>query len=228
MSIDPLRHLDVFKPHAFGNKRVDVIGCGATGSRVVLSLAKLGIENIHVWDYDIVEPHNIANQVFGLSNIGQLKVQAMSEIVKSQTGVDIHIHNEKVDGTQRFGDYVFLLVDTMSARKEIFEKSLKYKTSTKLMIETRMGADSGRAYVINPIKSQHIKGWENTWYPDTDVEVSACGASISVGPTAEIISGLAVWQLVRSVAIDNGYDDVLDNEIIISLRSMMVMSSKFS
>jgi len=225
--VDPLRHLSVFSPHKFGNRRVDVIGCGATGSRIVLSLAKLGIENIHCWDFDVVEEHNIANQIFGIGDIGQLKVEALADIVEVQTGAKVHIHTEKVDGSQVLGEIVFLLTDTMESRREIWDKALKFKLRTQLMVETRMGADNGRIYAVNPNKPGHIKAWEETLYADDEAEVSACGASISVGPTAEIIAGLAVWQMIRWFAIEQGEEDDLDNEIIFSLRPMAVISRRF-
>ena len=227
MTVDPLRHLSVFSPHAFGNKRVDVIGAGATGSRIALSFAKLGVENIHVWDDDKVEEHNVPNQAFGLEHIGSLKVDALAAIIKAATGTEIHTHNERVDGSQNLGEVVFLVTDTMSSRKEIWDKSLKFKLKTQVLIETRMGADSGRVYALNPNKPGHIKAWEQTLYADDEAEVSACGASVSVGPTAEVIAGLAVWQLIRWFSIEQGRDDVLDNEIIFSIRPMMTISRQF-
>src|SRR5579864_2540201 len=174
MAVDPSRHLDVFSPAAFGSRRVDVIGCGATGSRVALSIAKLGIDNIHIWDFDLVEEHNIANQVFGLSHVGMTKVEALANIILDSTGTSVVIHNAKVDGTQQLGEIVFLLVDSMASRKEIFDNGLKYKLRTKLMIETRMGSDSGKVYAINPNNPNHIKAWGAMWFPDDDegVEVS--------------------------------------------------------
>lgn len=226
-SIDPLRHLTVFSPHAFDKRRVDIIGAGATGSRIVLSLAKLGVENIHVWDFDQIEEHNIANQAFSLLDVGKFKVDALAEVVLAATGTKITVHNERVDGTQQLGEIVFLLTDTMNSRKEIWDKALKFKLQTKLLIETRMGADSGRIYTVNPNKPGHIKKYEQTLYTDNEAEVSACGASVSVGPTAEIISGLAVWQMIRWFSIEQGGDDVLDNEIIIATRPMITMSRKF-
>ena len=119
MAIDPTRHLSVFSPHAFGKKRVDIIGAGATGSRIVLSLAKLGVENIHVWDFDKVEEHNIANQIYGLENIGEPKVRALADVIKKSTGTAITAHDERVDGSKQLGEAVFLLTDTMESRKEI-------------------------------------------------------------------------------------------------------------
>lgn len=228
MAIDPLRHLSVFRPHAFGNRRVDVVGCGATGSRIALSLAKLGIENIHLWDDDVVEEHNIPNQVFDLGDVGKFKVVALAEKIRSATGTAVVVHQERVDGTQLLGEIVFLLVDSMESRKAIWEGTLKYKLATTFLVETRMGADEGRVYTLSPNRLEHVNAWEKTLYSDGEAEVSACGASVSVGPTAEIISGLAVWQLVRWFAVQDGAIDDLDNQIIFNLRPMMLLNSKFS
>jgi hypothetical protein len=228
--IDTRRHLDVFSNVAFGDRRIDVIGAGATGSRIVLGLAKLGVENLHVWDFDIVEGHNIANQAYGLSDIGKPKVEALRDLVKQQTGLTINIHNEKVDGSQALGEVVFLLTDTMASRQEIWQKGIRFKIRTKVMIETRMGVDQGRCYTVNPVKSAQVKGWEQTLCSDDVAPVSACGASITVGSTAEYLSGLAVWQFIRWAAIERGRndkDDKLDHEIIFGLRPLYNMTRNF-
>lgn len=227
MSIDPLRHLEVFSPADFKDRRIDIIGCGAVGSRIALSLAKLGVENIHVWDFDKVEEHNIANQAFGNGDIGELKAEALARIVKEQTGVELNVHVEEVTGNTVLGDIVYLLTDTMKSRKEIFEGAMKFKLRTKLLIETRMGADSGYIYTLDPNMPAHIKAWEGTLYSDDEAEVSACGSTTSVGPTAETISGLAVWQMIRWFNIEQGKEDTLDNEILMSLRPMMTVSRTF-
>jgi len=221
MDIDPTRHLSVFSPEAFGNKRVDVIGCGATGSRITLSLVKLGIKNIHCWDFDKVEEHNIANQIYFNGAIGLPKVEALEIEADGITP-----HEEKVDGSQQLGEIVFLLTDTMSSRKEIWE-GIKFQPNLRLLIETRMGADNGRIYTVNPKDMNHHKKWEDTLYSDEEAETSACGTSISVGPTAEIISGLAVWQLLRWFSIEQGKEDTLEHEIIFSLRPTVALCQNF-
>lgn len=225
--IDPSRHLSVFSPSAFGSRRVDVIGAGATGSRVALSLAKLGVENLHVWDFDHVEEHNVANQAFGLSDVASLKVEALARLVNAQTGLEINTHPEKVDGSQPLGEVVFLLTDTMASRKAIWDGALKFKLRTKVVIETRMGADSGRVYTVNPNSPKHIRAWEETLCGDDVAEVSACGASVSVGPTAEVIAGLAVWQFIRWFTTENGGEEKLDNEILLSLRPVVTLARSF-
>ncbi|HEU5114210.1 MAG TPA: ThiF family adenylyltransferase [Candidatus Paceibacterota bacterium] len=231
--IDAIRHIEVFSPETFGGHQVDIVGVGATGSRIALSLAKLGLSNIHVWDFDHVEPHNVANQAFGNHQVGKLKVEALQELVKEQTGTEIAVHAERVNGTQRLGSVVFLLTDTMASRQEIWKAGIRYKPHVKLLIETRMGKNSGRIYAVNPSSPAHVKGWEATLYSDDVAEKSACGTSISVGPTAEVVSGLAVWQLIRwhqaQLQLKEGKKpaDEMENELVFSLQPMMVFGASF-
>jgi len=225
--IDTQRHLSVFDPDDFGNRSVDVIGVGATGSKVVLSLAKLGIQNIRVWDPDVVEKHNVSNQVFGIDDIGKKKVVALAEMVLRQTGLVLDARAEYVDGKQNLHPIVFLLTDTMSSRKQIWEGSVRFKQRVKLMVETRLGTDITYIYSINPCVAPEVRGWESTLCEDAKVERSACGSKISVGPSAGILAEKAVWQLIRWFAIENGEDDVLDHEIIENFRPPVIYTRQF-
>ena len=196
MAIDPLRHLDVFDPRQFGRKRVDLIGVGATGSHVAVLLAKLGITNIHVWDQDTVEAHNVANQAYSIRDVGSPKVEALARNVKALTGEDITTHCEFVTGeTADLGDVVFLLVD--GDRRGIFEGALENNMRTELVVETRMGADNGRVYCLNPNDPAQCERWKKALPKQRPVDPTACGASTPVGPTATCIASLAAWQMVR-------------------------------
>ena len=213
---------------SFKNRRIDIIGAGATGSHVVLYLAKLGLSNIHVWDFDHVEAHNLANQAFMKDDIGKFKVDAVKKLVKTSTGRDaVTIHNESVDGSQQLGDIVFMLTDTMASRKQIWQAGIREKSATKLMVETRMGVDEGRVYTIEPSNPSHIKRWEDTLYDDAVAVASACGASVSVGPTAMFLASLSLWQMMRWAAQQDGKQDKLDNAIIFTLRPLAFVPFKF-
>lgn len=199
MSVETMRHMAVFSPDKFGQREVHVIGCGATGSRIALSVAKLGVEKIICYDFDVVEEHNIANQIYGNNDIGKKKVEALKQIILNQTGVEIKAVDAEVDGSQVLRDVVFILTDTMASREKIWKEALRYNFSVQLMIETRMDADNMQIYTVNPSDPDHVRRWEATLYPDEEAAESLCGAPVSVGPTAEIISGLAVWQMIRWV-----------------------------
>jgi hypothetical protein len=223
--LDTNRHLSVFDPYAFGNRRVDIIGCGATGSRAALSIAKLGVKNIHCWDFDVVEGHNIANQAFGLDDVGKQKVVALQEMILRQTGTKIEAHDCAYEGQEALGQIVFLLTDTMKSRKDIWESRIRYQPGVKLMIETRMGADQARIYAIDPVDREQVLYWEENWYGDDKAEVSACGTRISVGPTAEALSSFAVWSLIQwfdSVRQEKS-ELMPERQVLLYLRPFTVM-----
>ena len=230
--IDTIRHMLLFSPERFAQmiRRIDVIGAGATGSRIVRQLGKLGVTGVcevHVWDDDVVKGHNVGNQDFGNHQKGMFKVEALAQTVLLETGTRIVIHNERVNGTQNLGQIVFVLTDTMQSREEIWEKGLKLKLRTNLVIETRMGKDCGRIYTINPGAMKHIAEYEKTLNHNV-AETSACGSPISVGPTAEILSGYALWQMMKWFMVQEGKEEIyVDNEVIFSLCPLNIMSRTF-
>jgi len=228
--INVVRHIKVFSPDTFGQRRVDVIGVGASGSWLVLQLAKLGVSNAHAWDFDTVAEHNLANQAFGPDDVGKPKVEALARLVKAQTGAVITTHNEPYHGQQQLGEVVFLLTDTMKSRKEIWLRAIKYKPMVKLMIETRMDADNGRIYAINPCQPAEVNGWESTLYDDPVADPSVCGARITIGSTAMMLACFATWQFMRWFAISQGTapaGEKLENEIFFGLRPTFTSANKF-
>lgn len=196
-SLNTSRHVDVFNAGSFNPKRIDIIGAGAVGSKVAMELAKLGIDGIRVWDFDIVEEHNIPNQLYHMTDVGKLKVDALKTMIKEATTVDIEARAEKYEGQDQLGNVVFLLVDTMSGRKDIWNESIKLHPFIERIFETRMGSSEGRVYSLSPCDATHIKKWEETLYDDEGAEVSACGSTISVGPTASAVASIVVWQFVK-------------------------------
>ena len=200
MAVENLRHVKVFDGRTF-KKSVHVIGAGATGSYLLLQLAKLGVQDIHVWDFDKIEDHNLANQLYGPDHIGMNKVDAIQKVLKEQADMDITVHAERVTD-QRLDGVVFLLTDTMASRKEIFANSLKFKPHVDLVIETRMGAQEMVIHAFEPVHPGLVEKWESTLTSD-DVEVAApsdCGAQTTIGATASMLAGFASWQFLKHAA----------------------------
>lgn len=220
--MDYIRHIEVFDPDTFETP-VHVIGAGATGSWLVLMLAKLGIKNITVWDFDEIEEHNIPNQMFSPTQVGQPKVEAIKLIANKFANIDINIKNQKVTGTQRLAGVVFMLTDTMRSRKQIYEKAIKLNPAVQLLIETRMDFNGGRIYTINPSNLTHIKEYEKEFYTDDEVEApSACGASTTIVATAIDISAHAVWNLINW---HNEYENY--NEILLDIQNKNILTRNF-
>ena len=126
-------------------KRVAVAGAGGVGSLHLLSLARLGVQKLHISDFDEYEVHNF-NRQYGafLSTVGQPKMQTMSKMVK-----DINPNTECVefengigeDNVDAFLKGVDLYIDSLdffalAARKLVFrkcyEKSIPVVTAAPL------------------------------------------------------------------------------------------------
>jgi len=202
---------------------IHVIGAGATGSWLVLQLAKLGIkgELINVWDFDIVEGHNVPNQAFGKLDVGELKVLALKEQIEDQTGAVIKANIGKYEN-QRLAGYVFLMVDSMAERKRIWDESIKMKQAIKLLIEPRMGLDVGRVYNVQPANLDHVEKYEACFYSDEEAEVSACGTSMTVITSALGIASTCVRQLINNEA-----EVELDNEILLDFMYNNLIATKW-
>ena len=172
-------------------------------------------------DFDTVEPHNLANQLYGLEDIGKPKVEALRSVIERTVGSTIHIHNERVtDETHLSGEAVILQVDTMAARREI-GRSLYY-SRTSCILETRMGEESGYVYTINPNSPKHIEAWESTLCSDEVTEDSACGSPTVVSATAKLVAGYAVWQFIKWAT-----DQDFANEILFCTRPLLLQSKTF-
>jgi sulfur carrier protein ThiS adenylyltransferase len=61
---------------------VGIAGLGGLGSAVSVSLARMGVGQLVLADYDVVEPSNLNRQFYFIRQIGMAKTEAMSEILK--------------------------------------------------------------------------------------------------------------------------------------------------
>ena len=216
------RQANILNPEEF-NRPIHIIGAGATGSWVAFTLAKMGLSNITVYDFDEVGMHNLPNQMFGLNDIDKNKALSIRNIIRRFTGFNIKARTQKVEGGQPLQGIVFMLTDTMKSRKDIYNMSIKNNPNIDLLIETRMDLRGGRIYAIDPKNRYMCKQYEGTFYSDDEAEVSACGVSQTVLPTALAITSHAIWKLLNYI---NG--EPLFNETIIDLPNEIIFSQDLS
>ena len=144
------RQLDIIRPNEI--PPVTLIGCGAAGSGVGIILAKMGAQFLKLWDGDRVEEHNIPNQYYGNDALGKYKVEAlMDEMLRytpREMNPTIETHMEHYTGEPVTTEYVFVLVDSLEARRDIFT-SLRNNHNVKWLIDARMGAEIYQLYTVN-------------------------------------------------------------------------------
>jgi len=144
--MDFLRQLDLVRPEAL-EAPVAVVGCGGIGSFAALALAKMGCAHLTLYDDDRVEGHNIPNQLYRPGDVGRPKAEALAEIVRAFTGTTPRAALERVEG-QRLEGLVVAGVDSMRARRSLWQRSVRYRAAVPLFLDGRIGAEVIRLYAI--------------------------------------------------------------------------------
>ena len=181
------------------NVPINVIGCGALGSWLVLFLLKMGFKNITVYDFDNIEEHNIPNQCFSESQVGMTKVDAMDSLCKmfnKDAEERIKFVNQKITLKEVWNmeGIILCAVDSMRVRKEIYMNSIKRK-DCDLFIEARLSIWG--AYVYTLTQNTIFEKYEETLYDDEEAEVSPCGVSQTALPSAVNAASIMIMQMIQ-------------------------------
>ena len=78
--MDLSKSYEVFNP-GLCKEKIHIIGCGSVGSTVAELLARYGLENFVLYDFDVVEPKNLNNQMFTRRDIGKNKAEAVRDMI---------------------------------------------------------------------------------------------------------------------------------------------------
>ncbi len=77
--------------------RIGIAGVGGLGSQVAVALARIGIGQLNIVDFDVVEPSNLNRQQFFIDQIGLPKVTALRDnLQRINPSLTIKSYHEKV------------------------------------------------------------------------------------------------------------------------------------
>lgn len=127
------------------NANVLICGLGGVGGYVAEMVARLGINNIHIVDFDTVSLSNFNRQIIAIDkNIGKFKTDCIKErILEINKNANIYIYNEKIDDQffikydNNFSniDFIFDCIDDKNGKINIY----KYSKSKNINIISSMG-----------------------------------------------------------------------------------------
>ena len=176
--MDFTRQMDLLNNRFLGKLKVTLIGAGAIGSFTALTITKMGVINLTIYDQDGVSEHNLPNQFFRIKDTHQFKIDCLQNIIHDFTGVTIK-PNIRYYTKQKLGNVVIVATDSMSSRKLVWEQFLKQPQCHSL-IEARMGAELGIVYTIrrlsNIVIPIDIKFYEDKLYSDKQAKQLPCTA----------------------------------------------------
>ena len=174
---------------------ITIIGAGGIGSWTTLALAKMGFQNIKVFDFDTVENHNVASQFFSESQLGMKKVDALKASVLEQTGVEIETEEDIEKEEYLTNCLIILAIDSMEERIRLGKI---YKDKPIFIIDGRMGG------LVAEVHSDYSHDYLSRTVPPDQVDGEPCTAK-AISFNCLVIAGLIANQ-VRLYVKETGDD----------------------
>ncbi|MFO1045855.1 MAG: ThiF family adenylyltransferase [Planctomycetaceae bacterium] len=116
-----LRQQDLVPTERLQALTATVIGIGAIGRQVALQLAALGIRQLQLIDFDIVEPTNVTTQGYYGSDVGIPKVAATARAIRQiDSTISVTTILDRFRPRHEAGTVVFCCVDSIETRAAIW------------------------------------------------------------------------------------------------------------
>jgi hypothetical protein len=183
-----IRQRDILPWEKLHQARITVIGAGAIGSFTALSLVKMGVGTLDVYDFDTVSIENLGPQWFRLADLGRFKVDALAEQLAAFGG-NVVPHPERFVA-QAVSGIVVCTVDSMDARISIWRHIRKCR-GVDLYLDARMGAEVGKVLAVNPKDPDDCRAYQEGLYPSTEALRAPCTARSTIYCAAGLSSFLA-------------------------------------
>ena len=106
-------------------KKVLVCGGGGVGSFVAEALARSGIGQLTLVDFDVVDPSNLNRQLMtAKDNIGKVKVEVLKERLESVSDCQVEAVNTFIDENFTLGEYDYVVdcIDSLASKYALVKK----------------------------------------------------------------------------------------------------------
>ncbi len=199
--MDTSKVLEYFDPSEY-RFAYNVIGCGAIGSHVCEQLTRLGITEVHIYDFDTVEAHNITNQMFCDSDIGMSKVDACEAAMKAiNPEITVYKHPEGLTPPYVINGICILCVDNIDLRREIV-KANQFNPNCAAFLDFRMRLVDAQHYFADAKNRFEVTELLNTMAFTHEEAMdatpkSACGVELSVVYTVKAIVSFGMANMVK-------------------------------
>lgn len=223
--MDLSKSYDFFKPEML-KARVHLIGCGSVGSTVAELLARFGITYVTLYDFDTVEPKNIANQMFFQRDINVPKVVATKNLmceINPDCRDTVKVIPDGWHG-QKLSGYVFLCADSVEIWQAIVDANMMNQ-NIKAMFNFRTRLTDAQHYAADWSDEAQKKAFResmNFTHEEAreQTPVSACGVTLSVAPTVRMNCNAGVANFVNFVKGDGIKKQILCDAFSLWLVAM--------
>ncbi len=161
------------------NKRVLIIGLGSGGSPIAVELAKAGVGQFALADFDRIELHNLSRHICSLNDLGRLKTDAVADVIKGKNPyaridklpIDVSKNLDVLEEEIVKADIILCCTDNNSSRfhtSELLEKHKKIGLFGRAI--TR--AEGGDVFIYRPGQACYFCLLGSDWYDQSDEEIT--------------------------------------------------------
>lgn len=169
------RQLGIIKPSEL-DFPIALIGAGGIGSWTALSLCKMGVTQLTVFDFDKVEDKNTPSQFYTLKEKGMNKVSALKRKIKAETGSFIKAMFKNFYHYPLEENYkvIVIAVDSLEERKKIWDFLVKSNSDFDVLIDARMAGDFIRIFFVDIKNDTSVKKYVKTLNNSAIVHEELC------------------------------------------------------
>ena len=115
------RQEDLVPRDRLADTKVTVIGVGAIGRQVAMQLAAIGVPQLQIVDFDVVDMTNVTTQGYLAADVGQAKVEATAAAIRQlDPAIVVETVQDRYRPRMEIGQAVFCCVDSIDARSAIW------------------------------------------------------------------------------------------------------------
>lgn len=161
------------------NKRVLIIGLGSGGSPIAVELAKAGVGQFALADFDRLELHNLSRHICSLNDLGRLKTDAVADVIKGKNPyavvdklpIDVSKNLDILEEEIKKADITLCCTDNNSSRFHTSELLVKHH-KVGLFGRAITRAEGGDVFIYRPGQPCYFCLLGSDWYDQSDEEIT--------------------------------------------------------
>ncbi len=207
-------------PSTFG---VTLIGAGGIGAITALTLAKMGVQHLEIYDDDVVGEENLATQWHKVGDLGHQKAAALcSTLLEYSDDVQPSGYAERVDASFVLrSNLVISAVDSVTARQEIWRALRNEQSRWEFYLDMRMAAQEFQHFLIPESDPRAVTAYDQQLMSlaESDIEEVACTekATIFCALAAAAHAGTVVADILTGRAAPHRLIHYIRPEVIYRL-----------
>ena len=220
------RSKGILEVGALAGKRVMIVGLGSFGSQISIELAKAGVGNFALVDFDRVELHNLARHTCTLNELGRLKTDAIRDAIRGKNPyavvdrfpININKYLPLMAEEVRKADIVICATDNNESRFNL-SRTLEQEGRIGIFGRAVTRAEGGDVFVYRPGGACYNCLIGNGWFGHADEEITDEASARRNGRIASYVSAADADAVVQ-VGLSSDIEPICNMMVKLTLMEL--------